>query len=131
MQSEKVLIMPNRLRHDEKPPYPEFAVEIVREFTKTISAEISPMREDIGEMKHAVGSLELQSRTHGEKLEQIVGMNHRISTVETRSENQSTRIAKIEGHVSWFKGGLWVVGAILAIIGGVASILQLIKYFLG
>ncbi len=130
MQSEKVLIMPNRLRHDEKPPYPEFAVEMVREFTKTISQEISPMREDIGVMKYAVGNLELQSRTQGEKLEQIVGMNHRISNVENRSENQSTRIAKIEGRVTWLKGGLWVFTALLAIIGGVTSILELVKYFL-
>jgi hypothetical protein len=129
VHSEKVLIMPNRLRQDEKPPYPEFAVEMVREFSKTISAEISPMRADVSVMKHAIYSLESQSKIHGQKLEDIVGIKHNISALESASTKQGIKIETIDGHIDKAKGAVWAFGIILTILGGASVILELVKYF--
>lgn len=133
MQSEKVLIMPerkSRLRREENPAYPEFAVEMLREFSKTISEEISPIREDIGIMKITMNNVEAQVKSHGEKLEALVSMNHRITTLETGSEKQNTRMGKIEDHVHTWKAILGVTSAIAIIIAGAAGILEVVKYFL-
>ena len=110
MQFEKVIVMPDqnrksRLRSEENPPYPEFAVEMVREFTKTISQEISPMRAD------------------------VVGLKHSIGTLEKESAKQGTKIETIMSHVDKGKGALWAFGIILTILGGVSVILELVKYF--
>jgi hypothetical protein len=129
MQSEKVLIMPNRLRQDEKPAYPEFAVEMVREFTKAISAEISPMRADVGVMKQTIDDLKSQTKTHGEKLEEIIGIRHIVNSLETASKEQGGKIKTIEGHTDRVKGIVWAVGAGLAILSGLSIILELVWHF--
>lgn len=63
MQSEKVLTMPNRLRRDENPPYPEYAVAILQ--------SALDMHQDVGEMKSAVRMLEATQRQHGDKLDAV------------------------------------------------------------
>jgi hypothetical protein len=106
MQSKKVLIMPDRsrLRHDENPPYPEFAISMVREFTKAISEEISPIREDIGGVKYAITGFQSEVRKHGEKLEEI------------------------QGHLHVVKGILWFIGVLGAGVVLWASALQVYRY---
>ena len=135
MQSKKVLVMPisnpnrkSQLRREESPPYPEFVVELLREFSKAISGEISPMREDVGVMKHTMGNLESQLKTHGERLETILGMKHSIATLETASEKQGARIEKIEGHVTTEKAIVKVLSVVAAIIGGSIGIVEMLKY---
>jgi hypothetical protein len=132
VQSQKVIIMPDpksRLRQGENPPYPEFAVDMVREFTKAISEQISPMREDVSVMKYAMGTLESQSKQHGEKLEAVMGMNHSIAALKTESDKHETKFETIDGHINRVKGMLWSFGAILTIIGGVSMILEILRYF--
>lgn len=136
MRSEKVLIMPmpnpdrkSRLRREENPPYPEFAVEMVREFTKAISDEISPMRADVAVMKHTMADLESESKSHGQKLEDIIGIKHSINALEKESVKQGGKIETIGGHVDKVKGVVWAFGAILTILGGASVILELVKYF--
>jgi hypothetical protein len=131
-----VMPMPNQkprspLRSDENPPYPEFAIEILREVSKSISEAISPIREDIGIMKYAMGTMETQLRSHGEKLDAIVGMRHTLTALETKSEKQDTKIETIEGHVGTVKSILWVLSALAAIAGTVAIILELVKHYSG
>jgi hypothetical protein len=125
--------MPNQnrkqpLRQEENPPYPEFAVEMVREFTKAISEQISPMREDVGVMKHTMGDLESQLRTHGQKLEDIVGIKHGISALEKESIEQGGKIETIDGHISTVKAILWVLGALAVILSSVSIILDFVKH---
>jgi hypothetical protein len=131
--SEKVLVMPSSdrkpLRSDENPPYPEFAVELVREFTKTISVEISPIRADVAVMKHSMDDLKSQTKTHGEKLEEIIGIRHTVNSLETASKEQGGKIKTIEGHTDRVKGIVWAVGAGLAILSGVSIILELVWHF--
>lgn len=111
MSSKKVLIMPiqtpgrqPRLRQEENPPYPEFAFEMLREVTKAISGEISPIREDIGGMKHAIIAFQSELRKHGEKLEEM------------------------QGHLHAVRGILWFIGVLGAGLVIFASVLQIYKY---
>jgi len=136
MQHANVIVMPmpnpNRkppLRREENPPYPPFAIDMLREFSKAISEEISPIREDIGVMKYAMNSLESQLRNHGEKLEAVVVMKHTITALETASDKQGNRIGKIEGHVHTVKAILWVLSGFAGFIAVTVGVVELSKYF--
>lgn len=109
MSSNKVLIMPipnpkSQLRSEENPPYPEFAIAMVREFTKAISEEISPIREDIGALKYAINGFQSEVRKHGNKLEDI------------------------QGHLRAVKRLLWFIGVLGAGVVLWASAFQVYKY---
>src|ERR1700722_10791000 len=117
-----------RLRQDENPPYPEFAIQMVREFTNAISEQISPMREDIAAMKYAMDSLGSQSKQHGEKLEAIVGLNHSVAALKTESYKHDTKFETIDGHLKRVKWMLLGFGGILTIFGGISMILEILKY---
>ena len=64
MQSEKVLIMPSRLRREESPPYPEYDVKILQEVLK-INDKIN---DSLGETKGAIKTLESELKNQGERL---------------------------------------------------------------
>jgi hypothetical protein len=102
---------------------------MVREFAKAISQEISPMRADVGVMKHTIDTMELKLETHGQKLEDIIGIKHSIGALEKESAWQGGKIETIDGHVDKAKGAVWAFGIILTILGGVSVILELVKYF--
>lgn len=70
MPSEKVLTMPvqtperpSRLRREENPPYPEYAVAILR--------SALDIHQNIGGMKQAIESLESTTRRQGDTLEEV------------------------------------------------------------
>jgi hypothetical protein len=125
MQSKKVLIMPIRdpdrqLRHEEKPAYPDFAIEMVREFTK----EFAPLREDIGRIKEAMSGMSSKL----EKLDVIPEMKVSIRTLETSSQNQGQRLDRIENHTHGIRGILWFLGILGGIIVTAAAVLEIYKY---
>jgi len=121
VQSEKVLIMPSRLRRDEDTPYPEYAVAILR--------SALDIHQDIGGMKHAVEALEATTKKQGEKLEAIAEMVHIVKSLKETSEKQSGRIENIEGQVHQAKGTLTAFKWIGAIVGVVLIVLEIYKHF--
>ena len=121
MQSEKVLIMPSRIRRDEDPPYPEYAVAILR--------SALDIHQDIGGMKHAVEALEDTTNKQGEKLEAIAEMVDVVKSFKETSEKQSRRIDNIEGQVHQAKGTLTAFKWIGAIVGVVLTVLEIYKHF--
>ena len=121
VQSEKVLIMPSRIRRDEDPPYPEYAVAILR--------SALDIHQDIGGMKHAVEALEDTTNKQGEKLEAIAEMVDVVKSFKETSEKQSRRIDNIEGQVHQAKGTLTAFKWIGAIVGVVLPVLEIYKHF--
>ena len=112
MQSEKVLIMPDRsrLRRDENPPYPEFGVQILSEVLK--------INEGVGETKGAVMTLQSEVKSQGERL------GIALKTLDRHAD----KLDKIEGHMHSVRGILWFLGALSAIAITVAAILEIYKY---
>jgi hypothetical protein len=121
MQSEKILIMPGRLRQDENPPYPEYAVAILK--------SALDIHQDIGGIKHAVEALEATTQKQGEKLEAIAEMVHVVKSLKETSDKQSGRIENIEGQVHHAKGTLTAFKWIGAIVGVALTVLEIYKYF--
>jgi hypothetical protein len=125
--SEKILTMPPsserppRLRRDEDPPYPEYAVAILR--------SALDIHQDIGGMKHAVEALEATTNKQGEKLEAITEMVHIVKSLKETSEKQSGRIENIEGQVHQAKGTLTAFKWIGAIAGAALTAIEIYKYF--
>ncbi len=117
------------LRREENPPYPELAIEMLREISKTISAEISPVREGIGIVRYAMNTFESQLKNHGENLERLSGMEHSIETLRNVSQKHDDKLEKVEEHVHAVKGILWFIG----VVGGIAivasAIFQVYAYF--
>jgi len=85
MKSEKVLIMPSRLRREENPPYPEYDIKILsavleindkingsfgetKDAIKTLESELKNQGERLGT---AIKTLEVTSHKHGETLDGI------------------------------------------------------------
>lgn len=82
MPSQKVLMMPtqssehpSRLRREENPPYPEYAVEILR--------SALDIQQDLGGVKHAIQTLESSSKRQAETLDAI-GRDARSAKIATR-----------------------------------------------
>jgi hypothetical protein len=136
VSSKKVLIMPtrtperpSRLRHNENPPYPEFAIEMLREVSKAISDEISPIREDIGAIKFAIASFQSELKSHGEKLGVLTEVAHDVKALQTESRKHGTKLEDVEGLVHKVKGILWFISVLGGGIILYASALQVYKYF--
>ena len=106
MQSEKVLIMPSRLRREESPPYPEYDIKILHEVLK-INDKIN---DSFGETKGAIKTLESELKNQGERL------GTAIKTLEARSHKHGETLEGIGKDVHAAKVTIRVlVGLILVV----------------
>ena len=119
---------PPRLRGDENPPYPEFAIEMLREVAKAISDQISPMREEIGAIKFAITSFQSELKSYGEKLGVVNELNHAVNALQTDSRKHGEKLETIEGHLRTVKKIVWFIGVLAAGVVLLASALQVYKY---
>jgi methyl-accepting chemotaxis protein len=136
MQSEKVLIMPNRsqerpsrLRSDENPPYPEFAIELLREVSKGVAEEISVLREDLSAMKDTIGALQTDLKENGEKLNAVPELKESLRTLENAARTQDRRMEEIEGRVHNTNVIVRVCATIGALAGLAVGALELYLHF--
>jgi hypothetical protein len=120
MQSTNVIEMPmrpkdpsSRLRSYEAAPIPQFAIDMVHEFNRTISQELSPLRENIGGIKSDIGNLRSDLQSQGQ----------RLGTIET---NLSTVTTTYKASV---KTAGWIVAGIVTLIAIAANGVQIYAYF--
>jgi hypothetical protein len=126
--SEKVLIMPSssersaRLRRDEDPPYPEYAVAILR--------SALDIHQEMEGMKHAVEALEATTNQQGAKLDAIAEIALAVKSLQDTSGKQSGKIENLEGEVQLAKGTLTAFKWIGAIAVVLFTALEIYKHFL-
>jgi hypothetical protein len=104
---------PNRLRSYESAPIPQFAIDMLREFNRTISEEMSPVRENIEGIKNDLSNLRLELNGYGQRLGTI---EQSLSAIKT-SFKASVRTAG------------WMVAGIVILIALAANAVQLYDHF--
>src|SRR5579872_4650634 len=113
--------MPSRLRRDEAPPYPEYAVAMLR--------SALDIHQDIGGLKSSIAALQATTNKQGENLEAIGEMMQIVKSLKETSERHSGRLESIETQVHRARRTLTVFAWIGAIVGVALTVVEIYKHF--